>query len=96
MLKQAFKQDKELQKEVVPLFNAYNNRFDNLIDSFNKEDVISYEQTRNTTSPQLLDTRWNRVVGYFEIEKGATRRNGIVKYFEKKEEIEDVNGDMFS
>lgn len=51
MLKQAFEQGKELQKEVVPLFNIFSNRFDDLVDSSKVKDVITRYKRRHTTSP---------------------------------------------
>ena len=78
MLKQAFRQDEKLQEEVVLLSNAFSNRLDDLVNTSNKEDIISHRQTRNTTSLRLLDTGRNKVAGHSE------RGDGM----------EDVNGDM--
>ena len=68
-------QGKELQKEVVLLFNMFNNRFNDLVNSSDKEDVISCRQTKNATSPLLLGIRRNRIAGHSEIEKGMEGAN---------------------
>ena len=78
MLKQAFRQSKEFQEEVVLLFNAFSNRLDDFVNTSNKKDVINHYQTRNATSPQLL----------------GTRRNRVVSHFEKRKKMEDGNRDM--
>ena len=78
ILKQAFRQGKKLQEEIVPLSNIFNNRLDDLIDSSNKKDIISYYQNRNATNSQLPATGKDRVTSYFELE----------------ERIEGVRGDM--
>ena len=78
MLKQAFRRGEKLQKEVVLLSNAFSNRFDHLVNTSDKEDVISRCRTRNVTSPQLLGTGRIRVAGSSE----------------RGEEIGNVNGDM--
>ncbi len=69
MLKQAFERVEELQEEVVPLSNTFSNRLDDLVDSFDKEDVISRRRNRNATRPQLPATRTDRVVGHSEPEE---------------------------
>ena len=51
MLKQAFGQGKKLQEKVVLLSNSFSNRLDDLVDTSDKEDVISRRRTRNVTSP---------------------------------------------
>ena len=61
------------------LSNAFSNRLDDLVDTFDKEDIISRRPTRNATSPRLLGIGRNKVVGHFQREKG----------------IEDVNRDLF-
>ena len=51
MLKSAFGQDKNLQEEVVPLSNIFSNRFDELDNISDEEDIISRRYIRNATSP---------------------------------------------
>lgn len=72
----------------------YSNKIDELVDSSNEEAVISRRQSRIATSPQLSSTGRNKVAGHSELEEGATRRNEVSKYFEKREEIEGVNKNM--
>lgn len=95
MLKQAFRQGKKLQKEIKPLFNIFSNRLDNLVNSYDEENIISHCQNRNATSPQLPAIEKNRVAGHSKIEEGATERNRVTGCFEIKEEIESVNEDTF-
>ncbi len=56
----------------------FSNRLDDFVNSSDEEDVISRHQNRNTMSPQLLTIRKDRVTSYFE----------------PKERIESVKGDM--
>lgn len=51
VFKQAFEQSKKLQEEVILLFHIFSNRFENFVNSSNKEVVISYHQNKNTISP---------------------------------------------
>ncbi len=53
----------------MPLSNTFSNRLDNLVDSSDKEDVISRRRNRNTTSPQLSATGRDRVAGHSEPEE---------------------------
>lgn len=76
------------------LSNVFSNRLNDLVDNSDKENIISCRQTRNKTSPQLSNTGRNRVIGHFEIEKGAIKRNKVVRYSKKGEEMEGVNADM--
>ncbi len=78
MLKQAFGQGEELLEEVVSLSNTFNNRLDDLVDSSDKEDIISHRQNRNASSPQLP----------------ATGRDRVVRHSEPEERMEDAKGDM--
>lgn len=75
MLKQAFRQSEELQEEVVPLFNLFSNRLDDLVDSSDEEDIISRRLGRNVTSPQLPATRGNRVSGNSELDESMEGSN---------------------
>lgn len=84
-----------MQKEVLSLSNAYSNRIDNLIDSSDKENVLSHYQTKNATSSRLPSTGINRVTDHSKIEEGATGKNGVAGHSERGEKIESVNGDMF-
>lgn len=68
----------------MPLSNMLSNRLDNLIDSSNKEDIISCCQNRNTTSPELLAIRRNKITDHFEIKEKATKKNRVISYFEIK------------
>ncbi len=84
MLKQAFERGEELQEEVVPLSNTFSNRLDDLIDSFDEEDIISRRQNRNATSPQLSATRRDRVAGHSKPEErmeGAKGNTSDVNFF---------------
>lgn len=47
MSKHVFGRGKELQTEVMQLFNLYSNKLDDLVDSLDKEDVIQ-QLVRNT------------------------------------------------
>lgn len=47
------------------LSNVLNNRFNNLIDTFNEEDIISRRQTKNVLSPLLVATRKNKIANNF-------------------------------
>ena len=69
MLKQAFRQGKELQKEVVLLSNMFSNRFDNLVNNSDKEDVINHCQNRNVINSQLPAIGKNKVVGHSKPEE---------------------------
>ena len=83
MLKQAFGQSKELEEEVMPLFNIFSNMLDDLTDSFDEEDVISRHQNRNATSLQLSATKKDKVDGHSEPEKrieGAKRDMSDVNF----------------
>lgn len=72
-----FRQGKELQEDVMPLSNAFSNRLNNIADTFNKEDIISRRQNRNTTSLQLLGTGKNQFAGHSEreSERGKAMKN---------------------
>ncbi len=61
----------------MPLSNMFSNKFDDLIDSFNKEDIISHHQNRNAMNPQLL----------------ATGKNRVTTHSKLKERMEDVKRD---
>lgn len=111
LLKQAFGWDKELQKEIVPLSNIFGNRFDDFVNSSNKEDVICCYKTKNAISLWLLGKKKNRVADHFEIEKRtsekkrvagdvkieeeATKKNKVPNHLEMEEKIESANWDMF-
>ena len=69
VLKQAFEQGKELQEEVVLLSNIFSNKLDNLVDSSDKEDIISRRQNKNVTSHQLPAIGKDRVAGDSESEE---------------------------
>lgn len=93
-LKQAFRQGKELQEEFVLLSNIFSNRLDDLVNSFDNNNVISHHQRKNATSSQLLVIGKNRVTSHSGIEKKAARKNRIASYSEIKPGIENANGDL--
>lgn len=73
------------------LCNIFNKRLDDLIDSFDKENVISHCQNRSPISPQLPATGRNKATGHSELEDGMEDANkdmsdvsffyqGITKY----------------
>ena len=78
----------------MSLSNAYGNRIDDLVDSSNKEDIISRRRSKNTTSPKLLSTKKNRVAGHSIIEEGVKEWNKVTGHSERGEKMEDINGDM--
>lgn len=78
----------------MQLLNIFSDRLNNLINSSNNKDVISYGQKKNVTSPQLLAKRRNRVSGQVEIEKKVAERNRIADYFKIKLEMKSTNNDL--
>ena len=110
VLKQAFGQDEELQEEVVPLSNTFSNKLDELVNTSDKEYIISRYWNRNTPSLWMPGKgrnivtghfeieegalERNRVAGYFKMEEGATRKNRIAGYSERGEGIKGINKDM--
>ena len=44
------KKSKELQEKIISLLNIFSNKFDNLVNSFNKEDFNSCHKNKNATS----------------------------------------------
>lgn len=93
MLKQAFWRGKELQKEVVPLYNIFSNRLDDFVDSSDDKDVINRRQRRNATSPRLPTTGRNGAADHFGMEEGAAGRNRIAGHSRIEPRIEGANGD---
>lgn len=69
----------------MSLSNIFSNKFDDLVNTSDKEDDISHYQIRNKTSSWLLNKKRNKVIGCFEMEKEALKRNRVVNYFEIKE-----------
>ncbi len=51
------------------LSNMFSNRLNDLVDSSDKEDIISRHQNRNATTPQLPATGRDRVASHFELEE---------------------------
>ena len=92
MLKQAFGQGEDLQKEVVPLSNVFSNRLDDLVDTSDEEDVISRRQTKNATSPRLPGRGKNRVAGNYQMQEGASGRNRVAGYSKREERATGKNG----
>lgn len=70
------------------LFNMFNNRLDDLINNFDKKDVISHCWNRNTTSSQLSATKRNIIASYFEIEEGAIKKNRVASHTKIEKEME--------
>lgn len=89
------------------LSNMFSNSLDDLIDSFDKENIISYCQNRDVTSPKLPIIERNSVTSHNEIDgsalkinknasytkmdKGVLIKNRNASYFEIEEEISDEN-----
>lgn len=80
-----------MQKKVISLFNIFSNKLNNLVDSSNKENIISYCQIRNAMSLQLLIIRRNSGVGLIEINKCTSRKNENTRQFKIKEVIRGAN-----
>lgn len=53
----------------------FSNRLDNLLNSFDKKNIISCCQNRDVTSLRLSVTRWNSVVSHTKIDKNNLRMN---------------------
>lgn len=53
----------------MPLFNLFNNKLNDFVDSFNKKDIISCHLSTNTTSFGLPAIQKNRAVSNFELDK---------------------------
>lgn len=49
------------------LFNIFNNKFDNFINTSNKENVINYYKIKNVINPWLSNTGKNKVADNFQI-----------------------------
>lgn len=90
-----FKQSKELRKNITFLFNYFNNRFENLVNSNGKDNVISRCHNRNVTSLEILVTRRNTIADHSKIKEAVTERNRVVCCYEIKIEIESENEDTF-
>lgn len=56
------------------LFNIFNNRFNDIVNSSNKKDIINCLK-KNTTSFQLPITKRNKVFNYSKIEKKRENAN---------------------
>ena len=93
MLKQAFGRGEELQEEVVPFSNIFNNRLDGLINSSDDKDVISRRQKKNATSLRLPATGRNEVAGHSRMEEGAAGRNRVASHSGIEPGMEGANGD---
>ena len=78
----------------MPLSNKFSNRFDDLINSSDNEDVISRHQRRNATSPRLPATGKNGVAGHSRIEEGAAGRNRVASHSRMEPGMEVANGDL--
>lgn len=57
------------------LFNLFSNRLDDLVNIFNKEDIIRYYLSRNTTNPWLLTIQRNKVTNNFKIDEKMKNSN---------------------
>lgn len=93
MLEQAFGQRKKLQKNLVPLFNIFSNRFDDFVHSSDNKNVISCLK-KKTASRQLSVIRRNKIASNFEIEKVAAKKNKVASYFMIEKKIESANSDL--
>lgn len=59
-----------MQKEVVQLLNLFSTtRLDDLINSFDKEDIISRYQNKNTISLPFPIIGRNRVISHIKLEE---------------------------
>lgn len=67
-----------MQKKVLSLFNFFNNKLDNLINSPNKEDIISYCLSKNVISFELLAIQENKIVGNTKLHKKIKNLNGNI------------------
>lgn len=92
------------------LFNIFSNRLNNLFNSFYKENLIYWHQTKNAPSFNLPNNWKNRVADHFEINEGisgknrvaghskieekAIKRNRVISQFKIEEEIESANRKM--
>lgn len=98
-----------MQEEVLLLLNMLSNKFNDFVNTFNKQNIISRHQTRNAMSPLRPGTENNKVVGnsqiqkklqknrvisYSKMKKRAIGKNGIAKYFKREKEMENTNGDI--
>ncbi len=66
----------------MSLSNMFSNRFDDLVNNSDKEDIISRCQNRNATSPQLPATGRDKVASHSETEE---------RIEDAKEDTSDVN-----
>lgn len=66
----------------MSLSNMFSNKFDNLVNSSNKEDVISNCQIKNTMSYQIFATERNKVTNHYQIDERAFGKNKVTGYSE--------------
>lgn len=80
----------------MPLSNIFNNILNELINTFQKENVICCCSIKNAIKPQLLGTRQNNITCYSEIKKSAIKKNKIDSYFKIEKEIKSANRNIFA
>lgn len=94
----------------MPFSNVLSNKLDDFVNTFDKEDIINCYQTRNATSPWLLNTERNRIADHSKIkekaltknkpasqtkiEKRTIKKNRVAEYFQRGEERENINKDI--
>lgn len=71
------------------------NKLNDLVNSSDKEDIISCCQNRNTLHLQLPVIKRNNIAGLTKIEERASRRNRIADHSEIEERIKGANRDIF-
>lgn len=59
----------------MTLSNLFSNKLNNLVNSFEEENIISCHPGKNATSPQLLATKRNRVTSNSELDEGMEGSN---------------------
>lgn len=72
----------------------FKNRFDNFVNTSNRENIISCCQTKNVTSFWLLEIKKNRVASNSQLQKGALGRNKVIGYSKIIEEVIEKNEDV--
>lgn len=69
-----------MQEKIVAFINMFSNKLNNLVDSSNEEDIISYSQNRDLTNFELLIIKRNCLICHIEMNKNALERNIIAGY----------------
>ena len=63
--------------------------------NFDKKDIISRCQNRNTISFWLTDIKRNNIIGLTKIEKRALQNNKVTSYSKLEKRIKGVNRNIF-